>query len=307
MPLDKVREVELTALRNEMREWQARRFQLATIAGAFAGAMLAFLSRSQEPKAGDLAPARLIGLWVLILLLALTSYCSFANGMGAAYIQHYFKEFRWENDELRKNLKVFPRLQHLLCGYCLVLSFGFYVAGCTIDGSSAIKDWQEQRWLVIVTGVLLGTLAIWAGSQGSRNWGNDVQAAAAQLRGGADAEAPAATARGWWYRPVVALLALLGAVAWVVVVVLATSHMKKPSPTGSTDELNKIKQTLSSLDAAQTALAQVGKSQAHKLEQVQTSQSAAQRDLSQATRSIRAQQTQLQDVAKRLRSLEKPK
>jgi len=179
MSLDRVREVELTAIRNEMREWQGRRFQLATIAGAFVSGVLAFLSKSSLK---DSAPIRFVSLWVLLLLIALTLYGHFANKMGRAYVAERFPGFLWEDGSFRNLRESRLGIQSLLSIYYFVLSFGFYVAACAGDAKSLSQDCRENGLLVCITGFLILLFWSWICSESGIDWDNRFRPGTAKER-----------------------------------------------------------------------------------------------------------------------------
>jgi hypothetical protein len=89
---EKLCEIELTALRNEMREWQGRRFILTTIAVAFVGVAVGQAKeRTSDPYTRTMAV-----FCVLWMLSMLCWYSTQATLIGQRYIRSEYPEFRWE-------------------------------------------------------------------------------------------------------------------------------------------------------------------------------------------------------------------
>lgn len=123
---NKIQEVELTALRNEMREWQGRRFILATIGVAFTGAAVGLT------KEGGVPPyyRSMAVLGLLWMLSMLTWYATLANRRGRDYIKARYPQFEWEAQVDRDRSALWAsrlQLSHTLLLLYLLLGVGHLV------------------------------------------------------------------------------------------------------------------------------------------------------------------------------------
>jgi hypothetical protein len=144
---DALDQIEIAALRNEMREWQGRRFTLVTVSASVVAGVLGL-----ELKAGPAVTPWLASMavsafiWVVWLL---TWYAHHANEKGAAYIRVFYPSYRWEralaafNTQSRRVALAHRvvKLHTVLSFFYLFLAFGHLIVAYYLGHQG---DWAAR-------------------------------------------------------------------------------------------------------------------------------------------------------------------